>query len=364
MALTKCRECGGQVSTEATACPHCGAPVRPLSPAQGAPRSAKRPRRTWPIIVATVVLLALWISHESSRRSPPANSEPTAAAASSPAAAPASQPAAPVVVAASCKSDYHLCRDNSDLVNNFDGIIAAQVACKEATDEHVQYGSPDWPWFIYFSSFFPGHNYAKHGIVDLIDDRVKIQNRYGAMARSRVVCEYDLQAKKVTMLLINGQMLILEPKLYEDWITASGAAAASAPSSASSGPMESALAPSATAASAGRQQESGVEAQAESAAVPAASEPIARGPSFDCARAFYPDEKAICASPTLSALDRQTAKLFEKAADASGNPEAFRKGNVKYVIERRTCGSSVACITAWYQRRQAALRKDLAGMGQ
>lgn len=26
MALTNCRECGGQVSTEATSCPHCGCP--------------------------------------------------------------------------------------------------------------------------------------------------------------------------------------------------------------------------------------------------------------------------------------------------------------------------------------------------
>ncbi len=28
MALIKCRECGNQVSTEATACTHCGAPQR------------------------------------------------------------------------------------------------------------------------------------------------------------------------------------------------------------------------------------------------------------------------------------------------------------------------------------------------
>jgi rRNA maturation protein Nop10 len=27
MALTKCRECGGEVSTLAQACPKCGAPV-------------------------------------------------------------------------------------------------------------------------------------------------------------------------------------------------------------------------------------------------------------------------------------------------------------------------------------------------
>jgi hypothetical protein len=32
MALTKCRECSGQVSTEAAACPHCGAPQRAVPP--------------------------------------------------------------------------------------------------------------------------------------------------------------------------------------------------------------------------------------------------------------------------------------------------------------------------------------------
>ena len=32
MALTKCRECEGQVSTEAAACPHCGAPQREVPP--------------------------------------------------------------------------------------------------------------------------------------------------------------------------------------------------------------------------------------------------------------------------------------------------------------------------------------------
>jgi len=37
MALTKCRDCGDQVSTEAPSCPHCGAP-RPASvPAEASP---------------------------------------------------------------------------------------------------------------------------------------------------------------------------------------------------------------------------------------------------------------------------------------------------------------------------------------
>src|SRR2546421_388641 len=32
MALTKCRECGSQVSTAAAACPHCGAPQQATPP--------------------------------------------------------------------------------------------------------------------------------------------------------------------------------------------------------------------------------------------------------------------------------------------------------------------------------------------
>lgn len=46
MALTKCKECGGQVSSEATACPHCG---------------AKPPKRTsragWLFLVFVIVLV-------------------------------------------------------------------------------------------------------------------------------------------------------------------------------------------------------------------------------------------------------------------------------------------------------------------
>lgn len=42
MALVKCHECGGKLSTEAAACPSCGAPRREAAPAveEAAPRSA------------------------------------------------------------------------------------------------------------------------------------------------------------------------------------------------------------------------------------------------------------------------------------------------------------------------------------
>jgi uncharacterized protein len=87
--------------------------------------------------------------------------------------------------------------------------------------------------------------------------------------------------------------------------------------------------------------------------------PTASGPSFNCARAFYPDEKTICSNPELSALDRQTARLFDSAATASGDAAAFRRANVKYVIERRQCGTNVDCITAWYHQRMKSLQSAL-----
>lgn len=71
MALTKCRECGGQVSTEATACPHCGA----------VPTRRGRGTRT-PLISFVVVGLIVWVLvatwHSGTPQAPKAGaSEPT-----------------------------------------------------------------------------------------------------------------------------------------------------------------------------------------------------------------------------------------------------------------------------------------------
>ena len=329
MALKPCRECGAQVSTEAKTCPHCGV---------GNP-TAKPPMRTtgagWLIVIAAIGGVIYWVSSSSgsdSGKAVPAAASMSASAALSSStigalAAASSSPARVVAPppTATCATDYTVCKDNADLVNNYDKIIDAQSACRSTTDASVKYGNPDWPW-LPFGSYFPGNTYVKAGVVRLAEDKVQIQNGFGAMVHSQVICDYDLKAKKVVMLSING-----DPQMFGD-----DALLDLPPDDASSG-------------------------AAIDAAPPMSAE---SGPSFSCTRAFYPDEKAICANPTLSALDHQTDKLFEKAADASADPSAFRKANVKYVIERRTCGDSVACITAWYMQRQAALRKDLAGPSQ
>jgi hypothetical protein len=85
MALIKCHECGKPLSTEATTCPHCGAPAKAPDPAYAAPppasklladvrakaekeRQQRYNRRL--IIVAVVVGAAFLAVHYSTRRAP------------------------------------------------------------------------------------------------------------------------------------------------------------------------------------------------------------------------------------------------------------------------------------------------------
>lgn len=60
MALTKCSECGREISTLATACPGCGAPSRSATIGASDPRSPQG----WRTHLATIFgawLLAPWV---------------------------------------------------------------------------------------------------------------------------------------------------------------------------------------------------------------------------------------------------------------------------------------------------------------
>jgi endogenous inhibitor of DNA gyrase (YacG/DUF329 family) len=66
MALVPCRECGHQVSTEASACPSCGAPVvgtpaivtRPIA---SRVRAGEKTTAKNPLIFAVVAVVVLWM---------------------------------------------------------------------------------------------------------------------------------------------------------------------------------------------------------------------------------------------------------------------------------------------------------------
>ncbi len=68
----------------------------------------------------------------------------------------------------------------------------------------------------------------------------------------------------------------------------------------------------------------------------------AAGPSFDCAKAQSPDERAICADPRLAEMDRAVSAAYA-AVPAGGKAEARRSG-AGFLQSRRRCGAEEACI--------------------
>lgn len=86
MALIKCHDCRKSISTEATTCPHCGAPAKAPAPAYAAPPPASKllagvrakaerereQRYNRRLIVASVILGAAVLAvHYATRREPP-----------------------------------------------------------------------------------------------------------------------------------------------------------------------------------------------------------------------------------------------------------------------------------------------------
>jgi uncharacterized protein len=68
------------------------------------------------------------------------------------------------------------------------------------------------------------------------------------------------------------------------------------------------------------------------------------GPSFDCAKATLPDEKAICADPQLAAIDQLIADAYK---DFEPSYDTDKKAIARALIaDRHACGSDVTCIAA------------------
>ncbi|WP_051371227.1 lysozyme inhibitor LprI family protein [Mesorhizobium loti] len=70
----------------------------------------------------------------------------------------------------------------------------------------------------------------------------------------------------------------------------------------------------------------------------------AEGPSFDCAKASLPAEKAICADPQLSAIDLLVSKAYKGFEPAFGGDK--RKIARGLIADRNACKSDTACIVS------------------
>jgi hypothetical protein len=90
------------------------------------------------------------------------------------------------------------------------------------------------------------------------------------------------------------------------------------------------------------------------------------GPSFDCARASRPVEHAICASPDLSALDRELARRYGAHLRDLPRSQAERLQAEQrvWLRDRDRCGQSEACLGAGMKARMAVFARPGAGDGE
>lgn len=84
---------------------------------------------------------------------------------------------------------------------------------------------------------------------------------------------------------------------------------------------------------------------------------VAQAASFDCYKALNPDEKAVCASRSLSDKDVEMATKYQflRGLFAMGTRGEMQDRQQGWLIERRQCGSDVNCLSQSYQTRIAEL---------
>ena len=183
MPLIQCPDCHKAISDRAPTCPNCGYPIAEAryAPAvahidRAAERRAQRKLQSRPgfsrsaagvLVVVFIIIIGSQID-----RTP-------------------SPPAAP-----SCRSDWRLCNDNADLMNNHSDISWAQASCEVEAKKLAKYGTPKFNTFP-FGSFQWGDSYVKTGIAILVEKDAQFSNAFGAMVHTGVTCRYDLNSRGV-----------------------------------------------------------------------------------------------------------------------------------------------------------------------
>jgi hypothetical protein len=168
MALTKCKECGAEISKSAKTCPACGHPA-------GVNRIGRGCAALLVVFIGLIVLAAISNEYSSDKAT---------------------------LAAPSCAETWSLCTDNADMINHYGHMFDATYSCKKQLESSVKYGDPEWTWFA-FGSFRTGTDFPKTGIVKIVDPDVKVQNAFGAKVHARVECWYDFNAKTATIMDIS-----------------------------------------------------------------------------------------------------------------------------------------------------------------
>jgi hypothetical protein len=105
-----------------------------------------------------------------------------------------------------CKSDYHRCADNGQLLRDYEHAFDVKFFCKREATARASYGEPQWPSrdADTFQYHYSGDSYVKTGQATVIEHDARFQNGFGAMVHSTVTCTYDLNTKKVVDVSITA----------------------------------------------------------------------------------------------------------------------------------------------------------------
>lgn len=232
MALIACPECRRQVSDKAAACPNCGHPIaaadhpRELMPDASTVAEHMQNGAGGPTRAEKRASKSAWQAEERVRKRETALAELQAqkkARRAESGGIGKSIFVAAVIggglglyfvlgspgkdekkVITGCTSNWRLCADNGDLVNNYLSDHSAQSACKDEAEKLARYGSPKFPWLYFFDTFNRGNDYPRTGIAVLFEKDAQFSNAFGAMVHSTVTCTYDLNQNKVLNVSIAG----------------------------------------------------------------------------------------------------------------------------------------------------------------
>lgn len=80
---------------------------------------------------------------------------------------------------------------------------------------------------------------------------------------------------------------------------------------------------------------------------------LAQAPSFNCAKATYPDERAICSNAELSQLDNVANAGYEYVRRVYGT-QYSKSVTLPLLHARQACGSNIVCIK---EQQLAAIQK-------
>lgn len=93
---------------------------------------------------------------------------------------------------------------------------------------------------------------------------------------------------------------------------------------------------------------------------PAETAAAAVQPSFDCRLAQSVAEDLICADPTLARLDRDLARLYDRAKFVTRDPIAFRAQTQDEWLRREETCTDRKCLIDWYAHRRRQLNEVIA----